>query len=593
MLEIVVCLLCFLVCLLVVWFHSLEEKEKQAVNRQVKRNLSYYASSAFAAAAADCAGDRIHAPLVSDLLLMRPGQVEQKLGLDEKKHARIIIDRIVRVLHDEFRPMEIRVGGSFKKNTALKFRSDIDMTMILVRFSSSDLSSYYDRAQAALQQAFGSNVDFRSDRRKPFYVLTFVVAAGLSFDVVTTGDPQQKSSDAIFYSAATSHIADTAIREFGDSHHLFRALALLCKYWAYNFEPSHEAQKRPKSYFIELFVMEALSRSTSNASLGDVFCRVLSLLKCPSTCVKNLNPNAEPQLISLDGQKWSAFRAYASNTLDSISSDVRDSTMSPKTGRHRSLCEQATELMEDYHVKNETSLIENEACRAEYEEPSRVRHAQNDQEWDGRFWEGDHRYVSKGVYREGRRSGHACVVKWFKTGSVYESSFFDKDLLAVRQASVIVDSFNHVLRMRNPSWPYIVKVNSPQVWEVIGRGEKKLVEPFLERFKKFNSNTGMSDADEALMQALSHFSYHISDSRCLLCDVQGCPPPPLARSPTYVLTDPVICSVSRSYGPLDLGKDGIENFFYYHKCGRHCSPHWVKARGVCHFRRSWGSYMQG
>ena len=45
----------------------------------------------------------------------------------------------------------------------------------------------------------------------------------------------------------------------------------------------------------------------------------------------------------------------------------------------------------------------------------------------------------------------------------------------------------------------------------------------------------------------------------------------------YVFTDPVIHSTSKgSWGPADLGQDGIDNFFAYHKCGKFCSPLWRK-----------------
>ena len=56
-------------------------------------------------------------------------------------------------------------------------------------------------------------------------------------------------------------------------------------------------------------------------------------------------------------------------------------------------------------------------------------------------------------------------------------------------------------------------------------GIKSLVEPMIENFEKFNSNTGWADmtggASSEAMQALSHFSYHNSSGQFLLCDIQG------------------------------------------------------------------------
>lgn len=58
------------------------------------------------------------------------------------------------------------------------------------------------------------------------------------------------------------------------------------------------------------------------------------------------------------------------------------------------------------------------------------------------------------------------------------------------------------------------------------------------------------------MQALSHFSFHISGGHLLLCDLQG----GLMRNGVS-LTDPVIMSRDMAYGVTDLGTKGISNFF--------------------------------
>lgn len=52
-----------------------------------------------------------------------------------------------------------------------------------------------------------------------------------------------------------------------------------------------------------------------------------------------------------------------------------------------------------------------------------------------------------------------------------------------------------------------------------------LVEPYIEDFEKFNSNSGWAPVTGNLwsdvMQALSHFSYHNSGGQYLLCSLQG------------------------------------------------------------------------
>lgn len=66
-----------------------------------------------------------------------------------------------------------------------------------------------------------------------------------------------------------------------------------------------------------------------------------------------------------------------------------------------------------------------------------------------------------------------------------------------------------------------VKVNIPEVWtfDKYGgheiSGKKVLLEPFIENNTKFNSNNGWQDDGShwaRAMQALSHFSYHVSNS---------------------------------------------------------------------------------
>eukprot|EP00884_Botryococcus_braunii_P021433 jgi/Botrbrau1/7974/Bobra.384_2s0002.1 len=167
-----------------------------------------------------------------------------------------------------------------------------------------------------------------------------------------------------------------------------------------------------------------------------------------------------------------------------------------------------------------------------------------------------------------------CVVKWFKTGAVYEYKFFDQDLEAVSKAQEILEAFNELGRIDQN-----LCLNLPEVWTFTpdsGRwaGKMVLVEPFISRYRRFNSNTGVvtgSDPWSKAMQALSHFSYHHSGGQLVLCDLQGtiC-----SGGKGAVLTDPVILSSTRSYGVTDLGPQGISTFFARHNCSRFCMGHW-------------------
>lgn len=200
------------------------------------------------------------------------------------------------------------------------------------------------------------------------------------------------------------------------------------------------------------------------------------------------------------------------------------------------------------------------------------------------FAEGGFRHVYKGVYLSGPREGEECVMKEFKTGSVHEATFFEADVQAVKKATrmqrnvtprlaelgagQLIQKFNDANVVSKP-----VYLNEPEVWSGSGgriAGHKVLVEPMIRgTYFRFNSNTGYAEPDTATMQALSHFSYHISNGQYLLCDLQGG-----RYDGFYILTDPVIHSKGKEFGGTDLGQEGIENFMAHHRCGRFCDPNW-------------------
>jgi len=71
----------------------------------------------------------------------------------------------------------------------------------------------------------------------------------------------------------------------------------------------------------------------------------------------------------------------------------------------------------------------------------------------------------------------------------------------------------------------LVRVSRPDIATSVNTGAKALVEPYIDMFEKFNSNSGWVNTDCGVagdvMQALSHFSYHEWDGKYLLCDLQG------------------------------------------------------------------------
>lgn len=190
------------------------------------------------------------------------------------------------------------------------------------------------------------------------------------------------------------------------------------------------------------------------------------------------------------------------------------------------------------------------------------------------FASGAFRWVARGRYTKGNRAGQACVCKWFKTGSVFEDDYFSLDIKAVDKALEMVNRFNQLNIVTK-----MIKVNIPEVWTFLPdarqdwAGVKNLQEPFIQNYRKFNSNTGWNDSSRMwarLMQALSHFSYHISGGNFVLCDLQG----GIYRD-EVVLSDPVILSRTHQFGVTDLGPEGISSFFHQHTCNGYCRPHWT------------------
>mmetsp|Transcript_35138 Transcript_35138/g.85087 ORF Transcript_35138/g.85087 Transcript_35138/m.85087 type:complete len:248 (+) Transcript_35138:259-1002(+) len=196
-----------------------------------------------------------------------------------------------------------------------------------------------------------------------------------------------------------------------------------------------------------------------------------------------------------------------------------------------------------------------------------------DYELENPFAEGAFRYAAKGKYTQGERRGEKCVCKWFKTGSVYEDSYYEADIRTAKKCIEIISRFN-----KDRCIDRIVRVNLPEVWEFNASssrrgGAKVLQEPYIQNYQKFNSNSGWMDDGFAwgrAMQALSHYSYHISGGKYLLCDLQGG-----VYKNGVVLTDPVIMSRNKGeYGPTDLGPDGIKSFFSDFKVNEYCQSHW-------------------
>ncbi|KAJ3036158.1 hypothetical protein HDV00_003014 [Rhizophlyctis rosea] len=173
-------------------------------------------------------------------------------------------------------------------------------------------------------------------------------------------------------------------------------------------------------------------------------------------------------------------------------------------------------------------------------------------------------HPNNGDFRKFRETFGYCIARncgVISLGVMARERGFNRTLNATID---ILKAFN-ALNLSN----FQIFVVKGSVWINDGPEEKVWVEPFMENFEKFNSNTG-ADSGHDLLSALSHFSYHHSSGQLLLCDLQGS-----QGQKAYTLTDPVIMSRNAgTYGPADLGIRGGLNFFYHHSCGRFCQRSW-------------------
>ncbi len=190
------------------------------------------------------------------------------------------------------------------------------------------------------------------------------------------------------------------------------------------------------------------------------------------------------------------------------------------------------------------------------------------------FARGTFRSVARGVYTDGPRRGRRCVIKWFHGKRIADDVAFSNDMKVMATTREVLRRFNSERII-----PQRISLNANDVWMFyeggFGRkGRRVLVEPFLENYRKWNSNNGWVDTSSTwaqIMQSLSHYSFHVTRGALVLCDLQGS-----ASGNSAMLSDPAICSQRREYGSTDLGAHGIAKFFQTHKCSRFCHSKWLK-----------------
>ena len=102
-------------------------------------------------------------------------------------------------------------------------------------------------------------------------------------------------------------------------------------------------------------------------------------------------------------------------------------------------------------------------------------------------------------------------------------------------------------------------------------------------FLRFSNNTdygmlesnakdkGIDIAYVQLLMAFSHWTYEISKTELMVVDLQGIITRSETGGRTVLLTDPAIhCKDLTRYGQMNLGEDGMANFFSRHACNNFC-----------------------
>jgi hypothetical protein len=160
-----------------------------------------------------------------------------------------------------------------------------------------------------------------------------------------------------------------------------------------------------------------------------------------------------------------------------------------------------------------------------------------------------------------------CVAKVFR-GPARPAEYFAEVEMHMRCRD-LAEEFNRFEPPKKIRFTESWVIQCPERKNPCGAGPLTFaVEPLLEGdFVKHNNNCGYVDllSHRATPQAFSHFTYHFTKGRLLVCDIQGV---------GDLYTDPQIHSHSPEgglYGKGDLGLEGMARFFETHRCSPLCA----------------------
>ena len=212
---------------------------------------------------------------------------------------------------------------------------------------------------------------------------------------------------------------------------------------------------------------------------------------------------------------------------------------------------------------------------------------------DKPFDEGTFRYCYEGIIKQGKRQAYPndfpsgrCVVKVFKDHNRSDSwlNETDNSLFSRKMANLFnSNKFSEGLYKIYFVSPYIAhldeyagfklfglfNIRNDDAKEKIKKNKVLMIEPFLTgNYIKFVSNTNWTnpEIESKTIPAFMHFTWVISKGTAIVSDVQG-----VIKDGCFLLTDPAVQSVNKSYGASDLGVFGLIQFLAKHEHNEYCN----------------------
>lgn len=187
------------------------------------------------------------------------------------------------------------------------------------------------------------------------------------------------------------------------------------------------------------------------------------------------------------------------------------------------------------------------------------------------FAEGRFRRAYKGTWTAPLwDEGRSCVVKECKASYTWKATDWDETVKITEKAKELANEFNTQVRTNRP-----ITYTNVHVMKVVEKFDDKppklneyvTCEDYIEgEFNKWCNNYGYIGSGSTSLPAFMHWSWWYTDSELMVADLQG-----VRKDRSYLLTDPVIMSLSGNYGATDTSVEGMAMFFMNHQCNSLCN----------------------